>query len=121
MFVRFAVNNVPHFLIHRCGQVRGICNLHRLTRDLELDYFVMHSSVVSVIGNGGQTNYTAGNAFMDGMAHFRRQQGLAGQTLNWGALDLGLLHKNSLARQILESEGFVFMSKDEVINYDFFS
>ncbi|XP_025087737.1 uncharacterized protein LOC112560253 [Pomacea canaliculata] len=97
-------------------KVRGICNLHRLSRDLELDYFVMHSSVGSVIGNGGQTNYTAGNAFMDGMAHFRRQQGLAGQTLNWGALDLGLLHKNSLARQILESQGFIFMSKDEILS-----
>lgn len=95
-------------------QVRGVWNLHLLTRDLPLDYFVLHSSVASVVGNGGQTNYAAGNGFMDGLAHFRRQQGLAAQAVNWGALDLGLVEANTSARQALEGQGFLFITPDEV-------
>ena len=36
------------------------------------------------MGNPGQTNYTAANAFMDALAKSRRHQGLSALSINWG-------------------------------------
>ncbi len=65
-------------------KVRGAWNLHRATRNVLLDFFVMYSSVASLLGNLGQSNYAAANAFMDSLAHYRRQQGLPALSVNWG-------------------------------------
>jgi len=64
----------------------GAWNLHMHTRADELDFFVLLSSFTSMIGNPGQGNYVAANAFLDILAHFRRLQGLPALTVNWGAV-----------------------------------
>ena len=66
------------------GKVHGAWNLHEITKALQLDFFVLFSAAASLWGAAGQGNYAAANAFLDGLAHFRRSQGLAGQSLNWG-------------------------------------
>ncbi|GHO83944.1 type I polyketide synthase [Dictyobacter formicarum] len=63
----------------------GAWNLHSLTADLPLDFFVCFSSTASLIGLPGQGNYSAANAFLDALAHYRRAQGLAALSINWGA------------------------------------
>ncbi|MFN8470139.1 MAG: SDR family NAD(P)-dependent oxidoreductase [Caldilineaceae bacterium] len=63
----------------------GAWLLHCLTRHLELDYFVMYSSATAVLGSPGQANYTAANAFLDGLVHYRHRQGLPALSVNWGA------------------------------------
>ena len=56
-------------------KVVGAWNLHLLTLDDPLDLFVMFSSFASIIGNVGQSNYAAANAFLDALAHHRRASG----------------------------------------------
>jgi acyl transferase domain-containing protein/acyl-CoA synthetase (AMP-forming)/AMP-acid ligase II/acyl carrier protein len=65
-------------------KVAGSWVLHRLTRNRELDYFVLFSSIASGFGAAGQSSYAAANAFLDALAHWRRAHALPATSINWG-------------------------------------
>ena len=65
-------------------KVAGAWNLHEQTADRELDLFVMYSSLAATIGSPGQSAYTAGNAFLDALAHHRNEHGLPATSIGWG-------------------------------------
>ncbi|MFI0223511.1 type I polyketide synthase [Streptomyces lydicus] len=58
--------------------------LDELTADLELDAFVLFSSIAATWGSGLQPGYAAGNAFLDALAESRRAQGRVATSVAWG-------------------------------------
>ena len=57
------------------------------TRDHQLDFFVVQSSLLSLTGSAGQSNYTAANAFLDALVSHRHALGLPATVINWTAWD----------------------------------
>lgn len=90
-------------------KVNGALNLHHATKHCNLDYFVCYSSISSFLGNASQTNYAAANSFLDIFCHYRRRLGLAAQSINWGALNLGLLLNKDHLQKFLEARGMMVM------------
>lgn len=80
-------------------KVSGSWHLHRLTRGLALDFFVVCSSAAAVFGSAGQANYAAANAFLDALAHQRQASGLPALSVNWGPFAQAGMAARALAAQ----------------------
>jgi aryl carrier-like protein len=95
-------------------KVTGTINLHNLTKDMPLDFFIMLSSAAGVVGNSSQANYAAGGAFQDAFAHFRTEQGLPAVTLDLGGIDdVGFVAENADYVVNLERWGYLTISQAE--------
>lgn len=94
-------------------KVKGAWLLHAMTASprFSLDFFILFSSAITMLSNLGQTNYAAANAFLDGLAHYRRSRGLPGLTINWGPWsETGMLKRYPTATRWLELLGISTLS-----------
>ncbi|XMA10253.1 hypothetical protein WAI453_003044 [Rhynchosporium graminicola] len=92
-------------------KVTGVRLLHERLADIcpPLDFFVMFSSFHMVCGNYGQSAYSAANAYKHGIVQQRRKAGLAGSTINIGALmSLGYIVKAAREEITLDDIGVKF-------------
>lgn len=97
-------------------KVLGSLHLHELSAAHDLDCFVLFSSIAAVLGNLGQSNYAAANAFMDGLAILRQQQRLPALGINWGpfaavgmAANLAEQHRSKGMIPLDVKQAFMFM------------
>ncbi len=83
-------------------KAKGAAILDRLTRGDRLDNFILFSSATTLVGNPGQANYVAANGYLEGLARARRQEGLAGLAIGFGAIaDAGYLTQNADVNDLL--------------------
>ncbi|KAH7308601.1 hypothetical protein B0I35DRAFT_515695 [Stachybotrys elegans] len=84
-------------------------NLHKvsLEQDTPFDFFTLLSSVSGLVGQLGQSNYAAGNVFLDSFAAYRLQQGLPANLINLGPIeDVGYLNDKEMLSRIFEARGW---------------
>lgn len=92
----------------------------------ELDFFVLFSSLASVFGNAGQSNYHAANLFMQGLCSRRRTRGLPASVMHIGFVtDVGYVarsgrqfknHLSSLSLQLMSETDLHHLFAEAVIN-----
>ncbi|KAI1341909.1 hypothetical protein F5Y15DRAFT_351197 [Xylariaceae sp. FL0016] len=76
-------------------------NLHRML-PADLDFFICMSSAAGQIGSIAQSNYNAGNVYQDAIMHHRRQQGLAGTSIDLGWMgDIGFVSEQGKVPEIV--------------------
>jgi NADPH:quinone reductase-like Zn-dependent oxidoreductase/acyl carrier protein len=74
----------PRFARVLAPKVDGAWNLHALTLNKPLDFFVLYSSLAGLMGSSGQANHAAANSFIDALAHQRRRRGWPALSIDWG-------------------------------------
>ncbi|KAK1445344.1 beta-ketoacyl synthase domain-containing protein [Colletotrichum cuscutae] len=102
----------------RCVEpkVLGAKNLHEASLGVDLDFFVCFSSVATVLGSKAQANYSAANAFLDAFMRHRREMGLAGTTMNVGAVSgVGVVSENAALAKIMERLGMDPINEEELL------
>ena len=85
----------------------GACHLDRWTRDDDLDFFIVSSSVSSLFGTPGQSNYATANALLDGLVAQRRAQGLPATGINFGPWAQGGMASSEAARANISAQGLI--------------
>ncbi len=66
-------------------KVHGTWNLGYFTQNENLDFFVMFSSLASILGGPGQGDYVAANSYLDSFQAYRNKNGKSAVTINWPA------------------------------------
>ena len=65
-------------------KIWGAWNIHEYFDDKELEFFILYSSVASLVVSPGQSNYSAANAFLDALSSYRNSFGKRTISVNWG-------------------------------------
>ena len=101
-------------------KVQGTWNLHNSlqanSRDSQLDFFLMTSSVSGSVGTATESNYCAANYFLDQFARHLRSQGLPAVSVGLGMIsEVGYLHENPEIEALLLRKGIQALDADELI------
>ncbi|MBE9228590.1 amino acid adenylation domain-containing protein [Phormidium sp. LEGE 05292] len=93
--------HLEQFMRVMAPKVQGAWNLHTLTRNQSLDFFVLFSSASSLFGGVNLAHYAAANAFLDALASYRRSQGLPTSSINWGVWgEVGMAARNQQTERL---------------------
>ena len=94
-------------------KVEGTMYLNQVLQDADLDFFICFSSISSITGAVGQSNYAAANTYMAGVIEERRRQGLPGSIINIGpVLGVGYISETAVdLKGLLQSGSYMCTSE----------
>jgi aryl carrier-like protein len=97
-------------------KVTGTWNLHNETQSLDLDFFILFSSLSGIVGQPGQANYASANTFLDGFVSFRTSKGLPCTSLDIGAVEgAGHLVGNNDLLKKMKGTGWRAVQESELL------
>lgn len=91
-------------------KIMGGYYLNELTKDEPLDFYIIFSSIVSVIGNAGQVDYAAANSFLDTLIRYRQVNQYHGKSIgvNWTLwTDGGMGRQESIVQKFTKTFGTI--------------
>ncbi|KAM0233339.1 hypothetical protein ACHAP5_010426 [Fusarium lateritium] len=98
-------------------KIQGTWNLHKLL-PADMDFFIMLSSVVSMVGTVGAGNYASACAFQDGIARYRRRLGMPAYAVNIGAIvEAGYVSENPDVAVNLRKNGLGSVAITEFLSH----
>jgi surfactin synthase thioesterase subunit/aryl carrier-like protein len=94
----------------------GAWNLHVALENTPVDFFLSLSSISSVFGLPGQSNYSAANNFLDKLVAYRKLKGLHAQSVNLGVLGqyAGMSREGGNVLKVLENQGWLALSLKQI-------
>jgi acyl transferase domain-containing protein len=97
------------------GKALGARHLDAATRSLDLECFVLFSSLAAIVGSAGQGPYAAANAALDALAAERRRQGRPALSIAWGPWsgDGMTMRLSRAARQAMQHRGVALFTPEE--------
>ncbi|KAL8882951.1 MAG: hypothetical protein Q9198_000127 [Flavoplaca austrocitrina] len=97
-------------------KVQGSINIHQALIEQPLDFFIMLSSCVGIIGNSGQANYASACTFQDAFARYRSGLGMPTRSIDLGMIeDVGYVSEHVEAFRFLAAQGFQGVKMDELL------
>jgi NAD(P)-dependent dehydrogenase (short-subunit alcohol dehydrogenase family)/acyl carrier protein len=99
--------NLERFRTTLVPKAYGAYHLDRMTRDDDLDFFIVSSSVSSLFGSPGQSNYATANALLDGLVAHRRAAGLPATGINFGPWGQGGMASSEAAVANISAQGLL--------------
>ncbi|KAK3360559.1 polyketide synthase [Lasiosphaeria hispida] len=99
-------------------KVHGTWILHDTLMGQPLDFFWMASSLITVVDQPGQANYSAGCAFLEAFCQYRHALGLPATVLNICPVDgAGYVADNPFARRNMKAQGLYFLGEQEFLDF----
>lgn len=101
-------------------QVQGTWNLHNAlrqnSRDSQLDFFIMTSSISGTVGTATESNYCAANSFLDAFARYRNHLKLPAISIGYGMIsEVGYMHEHPDIEALMKRGGVHPINEDELI------
>ncbi len=97
------------FLEPMAAKIAGSLNIMNFANNPSLKFLILFSSLASSIGSRGQSNYAAGNAFMDGLAAQSQQMAAQVLSVSWGPWAEKGMAAQGLNESRLKASGFGFI------------
>ncbi len=101
------------------AKISGAMNLHEVSKNDSLDFFVLYSSVTTLWGNPGQSSYVAANHWLEAFAAYRKSIALPATCVRWGAIDdVGFLQRNEKIKSALAKRtGSEAIHSDDALDF----
>ena len=102
------------------SKVIGTWNLHQAVENhahgSEIEFFLLTSSISGSVGTATESNYCAGNHFLDLFARYRRSLGRPATAIGLGMIsEVGYLHENPEIEALLLRKGIQAINEDELL------